>query len=104
MFHHNTLSGQVALVTGAGSGIGKAAARFLAEAGAAIALVDLDAESIDKVRDDLLANKSRAVSIAANIGEPTAIEEACRKCAQHLGRIDIVVANAGINGFWGPLE
>jgi NAD(P)-dependent dehydrogenase (short-subunit alcohol dehydrogenase family) len=104
MFHHDTLTGQVALVTGAGSGIGEAAARFLAEAGAAIALVDLDAESIDRVRDELVAQKVRAISISANIGEPFSIEEACQKCGEHFGRIDVVVANAGINGFWGPLE
>lgn len=104
MFHHNTLTGQVALVTGAGSGIGEAAAQFLAEAGAAVALVDLDADSIDRVRDELISQKFRAISITANIGDPASIDEACRKCAQHLGRIDIVVANAGINGFWGPLE
>lgn len=104
MFHHNTLTGQVALVTGAGSGIGEAAAGFLAEAGAAVALVDLDAESIDKVRDDLVAQKFRAMSLSADIGDEAAMNKVCRQTVKHLGRLDVVVANAGINGFWGPLE
>ena len=104
MFHHNTLTGQVALVTGAGSGIGEAAARFLSEAGAAVCLVDLKEDEIGRVRDGLVAQKLRAMAVGANIGEEKEIEAACRKCAEQLGRIDIVVANAGINGFWGPLE
>lgn len=104
MSHHNTLAGQVALVTGAGSGIGEAAARLLAEAGAAVCLVDLKDDAIGRVRDDLVTQKCRAMSLSANIGEPGAIEQACRKCGEHFGRIDAVVANAGINGFWGPLE
>lgn len=104
MFHHNTLTGQVALITGAGSGIGEAAARFLGEAGAAVCLVDLKEEEIERVRDELVARKFRAISARANVGEEKEMQAACQKCAEHLGRIDIVVANAGINGFWGPLE
>lgn len=104
MFHHNTLTGQVALVTGAGSGIGEAAARLLCEAGAAVCLVDLKAQEIERVREGLLAQKHRAIAVSANISEVAEMENACRQCAEHLGRIDIVVANAGINGFWGPLE
>ena len=104
MFHHNTLTGQVALVTGAGSGIGEAAARFLCEAGAAVCLVDLKEDEVGRVRDGLVAQKFRAMAAGANIGDEKEIGDACRKCAEHLGRMDIVVANAGINGFWGPLD
>lgn len=104
MFHQDTLRGQVAIVTGAGSGIGEATARFLAEAGASVALIDLKPEGIDKVRDQLTSVNEKAISVVADVSEPDSVARAYQEILSHFGRLDIVVANAGINGFWGPIE
>lgn len=103
-FHHDTLSGQVAFITGAGSGIGAATARFLAEAGAWVALVDDDAESVAKLRDALAAKGQRSIAITANVAVAAAMASAYAQTLAEFGRLDIIVANAGINGYWGPIE
>jgi len=103
-FHHNTLSGQVAFITGAGSGIGAATARFLAEAGACVALVDYDAASVTKLRDELAARGQGSIAVSANVAEAAAMESAYAQTLAEFGRLDIVVANAGINGYWGAIE
>jgi NAD(P)-dependent dehydrogenase (short-subunit alcohol dehydrogenase family) len=103
-FHHNTLSGQVAFITGAGSGIGAATARFLADAGASVALVDYDAESVAKVRAELTAKGQGSIAISASVADVAAMESAYAQTLAEFGRLDIVVANAGINGYWGPIE
>jgi NAD(P)-dependent dehydrogenase (short-subunit alcohol dehydrogenase family) len=104
MFHEGTLAGEVALVTGAGSGIGEAAGRFLAEAGAAVGLIDQKEEGINQLRDELRAEGKQALAVAADVSDTNAMAHAVGAVAREFGRLDIVVANAGINGFWGPLE
>jgi NAD(P)-dependent dehydrogenase (short-subunit alcohol dehydrogenase family) len=95
-----TLTGQVAIVTGAGSGIGAATARYLAEAGASVALIDVDEKCVRKIASEL----KNALAIAADISDEKSLGAAYEKTIARFGRLDIVVANAGINGFWGPLE
>jgi NAD(P)-dependent dehydrogenase (short-subunit alcohol dehydrogenase family) len=104
MFHHNSLTGQVALITGAGSGIGAATARFLAEAGAHIVLVDNDSDSISRISAELMAKKQSSLAVSADVSDAASVAVAYRQTLAHFGRLNIVVANAGINGFWGPLE
>jgi NADP-dependent 3-hydroxy acid dehydrogenase YdfG len=87
------LAGRVAVVTGATSGIGAATARRLAGDGAAVAIVgrreDRLAELVDELGDG-------AVPVGADVGDREAIERAASSVREQLGRVDLVVANAGV--------
>lgn len=98
------LQDQVALVTGAGSGIGKAAALKLAEQGAKVALVDLHKENIEEVKKQIQAIGSEALVLEANVSHPDEIENSYKTLINEFGRLDIVFANAGINGELTPIE
>lgn len=100
-----TLNGKVALVTGAGSGLGKAAAIKLAKEGANVGLLGRTTEELDAVTRTLnRARKGSAVALVADVSKPTAMQRAIEKLVDTWGRIDIVFANAGINGVWASLE
>lgn len=98
------LSGKVALITGAGSGIAKATALLMAEAGAKIGVLDRSEADLQETIQQCEAKGSEAIPIAADISQPDQIEQAVRKLVDRFGRIDIVFANAGINGVWAPIE
>jgi len=87
----------VAVVTGAGKGLGKAIAEKLSEEGASLALWDVDFESIQNVSKDLDASGGRVLAIKANVTKEETIIEAVRKTKEKFGRIDILVNNAGIS-------
>jgi NAD(P)-dependent dehydrogenase (short-subunit alcohol dehydrogenase family) len=98
------LTGKVALVTGAGSGIGRGAALELARAGARLGLLDRDDGELSDVCQQFRNEKLEAISLTADVSDPSQVRGACDKLAQELGRIDVVFANAGINGVWAPLD
>ncbi len=98
------LAGKVALVTGAGSGIGKAAALMLAKEGARIAALDEDLKEAQKVAEEIQCNKGEALPLNADISRPDQMEKAVQQIGDKWNRIDIVFANAGINGKWAPIE
>lgn len=98
------LQDKVALITGAGSGIGQAAARLLATEGAAIGALDRDGEPIRQTVEDINRQGGRAIVLVADVASPQQIEAAVQKLVDTWGRLDIVFANAGINGVWAPLE
>ena len=98
------LAGKTALITGAGSGIGKAAALLLAKEGAKIGALSRSMDEIGPVVEEIKQSGGEAIAIDADISEPQDMQEACRKLAEAFGGIDIVFANAGINGVWAPLE
>jgi NAD(P)-dependent dehydrogenase (short-subunit alcohol dehydrogenase family) len=99
-----SLKDRVALVTGAGSGIGEASALLLAEQGARIAALghseDNTRETVEKIRQQ----GGEAIPLVADVSSPADMETACRQIGEKWGRLDIVLANAGINGVWAPLE
>ncbi len=95
---------RIAVVTGANSGIGEAAAVRLAELGAAVAVVGHRPGSADRVVERIAGSGGRALSLAADVGDPVAVEQLFAEIGLTLGRVDLVVANAGINGVWAPLE
>ena len=95
------LEGRVALVTGAGSGIGRATALLLARAGARVGLVGRDAEPLGETASVL---EGPAMVLPADISNETQIRDACDRLATECGTIDGVFANAGINGVWAPVE
>lgn len=90
------LTGKVALVTGSGRSIGRVTALKLAELGAAVVINNLSAERNAEVVAEVEATGAKAVGVVGGVQEP-AVAEACVKAAtEQLGRLDIVVNNAGI--------
>ena len=95
------LDGRVVLVTGAGSGIGRAASLLLAREGARIGLVGRDEAPL---ADTAEAMQGDGLVLPADIADEAQIRAACDRVAKSWGRIDGVFANAGINGVWAPIE
>ncbi|MBV6458754.1 MAG: Glucose 1-dehydrogenase [Fimbriimonadaceae bacterium] len=95
------LAGKVALVTGAGSGLGEATAKLLAERGARVGL-------LGRTEDELLEVKkaigTSGLVLPADVSKEADVRDACNRLATEYGTLDIVFANAGINGVWAPLQ
>ncbi|MFC9708098.1 SDR family oxidoreductase [Paenibacillus sp. NPDC056933] len=108
MTQHNgkaRFEGKVAIITGAGSGIGKAAALKLASEGARVALLDLVNDRISETEAEinkLHAGAARAFDV--DISDPARVEKAVLETIELFGGLDIVFANAGINGVSAPIE
>ena len=98
------LKGKVALVTGAGSGIGKASALKLAAAGAAVVVMSRTQDEIEATAREIEAAGGRALAITADTTDNAAMAKLVGQTTDTFGRLDIVVANAGINGVWAPIE
>lgn len=98
------LTGKVALITGAGSGIGKATALLLAREGAKIAAVGRTEDELQETVSEIEQAGGEATLLLADISKPDEMKEIYDKVEQKWGRLDIVFANAGINGVWAPIE
>jgi NAD(P)-dependent dehydrogenase (short-subunit alcohol dehydrogenase family) len=98
------LEGQVAFITGAGSGIGKGAALALAREGAKIAALGRTESQLKEVVAAIEGGGGEAMLLLADVAQPKQMERAVHQIGARWGRMDIVVANAGINGVWAPLE
>ncbi len=90
------LATRVALVTGAGSGIGKAIAHRLAAEGACVVVVDLDAEAAQRVAAEL-GTSDTSVAVTADVTSAEAVEAAIRTATLAFGGVDLVVNNAGLS-------
>ncbi|MET8005725.1 SDR family oxidoreductase [Nonomuraea glycinis] len=90
------LSGKVAVVTGAGRGLGRAYAEALAAAGAAVVVNDLDGDSVAGVVDGIIASGGRATAVVAPVGSAEAAERLVAAAVKEFGRLDVMVTNAGI--------
>jgi len=98
------LAGKVALVTGAGSGIGKAAALLMAQEGANIAALDRNMDELRQAVREIEQQGREGLPLQADVSQAEPMQEAVRQAGERWGRLDIVYANAGINGVWAPLD
>ncbi|KQO15806.1 SDR family oxidoreductase [Paenibacillus sp. Leaf72] len=98
------LAGKAALITGAGSGIGRAAALLFAKEGANLALLDVNEDGLAKVKQEAEAFGVTCATAVTDISSEEAIEAAYKLALDKLGQLDIVYANAGINGSMAPIE
>jgi NAD(P)-dependent dehydrogenase (short-subunit alcohol dehydrogenase family) len=98
------LNGKVALITGAGSGIGKATAVLLAQHGARVVALAHTAEEVEQTVKEITQGGNEAIAAIADISKENEIKGAVQQAIERWGRLDIVFANAGINGVWAPIE
>jgi len=98
------LEGKVAVVTGAGSGLGRAAALLLAKEGATIATIDRTPGNSQETLNHVQQKGGKGLVTIADVAQPDQIQRAFQQIAETFGRVDIVFANAGINGVWAPIE
>lgn len=98
-----SFSGQVVLITGASSGIGAALAREFARHGADLVLAARRADRLEELAQELRRRGRRALAIVCDVTKDADVERAAAAARAQLGRIDVVVANAGF-GVVGPLE
>src|SRR5207248_10445228 len=91
------LTGKVALVTGAGSGIGKATAVVLAKQGARVAALSHTAGEIEQTTNEINSNGNEGIAVVADVAQENQMQQAIQQIVDRWGRIDIILANAGIN-------
>jgi NADP-dependent 3-hydroxy acid dehydrogenase YdfG len=97
------LSNQVVAVTGASSGIGEATALACAQAGAAVALAARRVDRIEQLAQRIVEQGGRAIAVETDVGEESQATEFVRRAASELGRLDVLVNNAGVM-LLGPIE
>ena len=98
------LARQVAVVTGAGRGIGAAIARQLSSLGATAVLCGRTPAALDSTAKAIAQSGGKAEALACDVTDLHSVEAAARHVEASFGRVDIVVNNAGIGGFAGPLH
>lgn len=98
------LKDRVALVTGGGSGIGRATAQLFAQEGAWVGVLDVQPKLVEEAVAEIRQAGGQALPLVANVADDMQMAEAIQKLVAAWDRIDIVFANAGINGVWAPID
>ncbi|MEZ0169439.1 SDR family oxidoreductase [Microvirga sp. TS319] len=98
------LQGKVALVTGAGSGIGKATALRFAREGAMVGVLSHTESEIRETAEEIVRAGGKAIPLVADVADEAQMRVAVTGLIETFGRLDIVFANAGINGMWAPID
>jgi NAD(P)-dependent dehydrogenase (short-subunit alcohol dehydrogenase family) len=93
------LQDKVVLVTGAGAGIGRATALAMAEAGANVAAADIDLAAAQRTAERAAGNARRAIAIEADCGDVANIDAMVARTVAELGRLDVIVNNAGVTRY-----
>jgi NAD(P)-dependent dehydrogenase (short-subunit alcohol dehydrogenase family) len=96
-------TGQVALVTGASSGIGLASAKAFAEAGAAVVLADINTDALDTATGELTSAGYQVMGVTCNVADEAQAAAMIERTVANFGRLDMAFNNAGIVGFTGDL-
>ena len=97
-------SGKVALITGAGSGIGRATAALLSRQGASVGLFGRTASELEEVARGIRAAGGVAVVLVGDVSDAASVTRGVDQLVKEAGRLDIVFANAGVNGVWAPID
>jgi NAD(P)-dependent dehydrogenase (short-subunit alcohol dehydrogenase family) len=104
------LEGKVAIITGAGTGIGRCTAELFAREGAKVAIAEIDAASGEETAHRITSAGGEAIAIPTDVGEPDSIEAAIRRTVRHYGALHVLHNNAGgstsadSNAVEAPLE
>jgi NAD(P)-dependent dehydrogenase (short-subunit alcohol dehydrogenase family) len=98
------LEKKVALVTGAGSGIGKSTALLFAREGAGVGVLDYDAEAAQQTVAAIEKIGGSALALVADVSQANQVRQAVAELIQKWGTLHVVLANAGINGVWAPID
>lgn len=96
MYNPMDLTGKVALVTGAGQGIGLEIARTLAKSGANVVVADMNAETGRQAVSELESLGVKAIFLEVNVADPDSVDAMAASAIEHFGQVDILVNNAGI--------
>src|SRR5271163_4043289 len=95
----DTFAGGVAVVTGAGAGIGAGMARYASQLGMTVVLADIDADAIAALRDELRAGGGSANDVVCDVRDPGAMQELAECTYRDVGSVRLLVNNAGIEQF-----
>ena len=98
------LQDRVVMITGGSEGIGKGIAQTLADCGAHVVIVSRDESDLQSVVDEIQQSGGRADWAKADVTQSDQLAAAVEKTVQQHGRIDSLVANAGTNGTWAPID
>lgn len=93
---NDSFSGKVALITGAGSGMGLASAKAFASAGASVVLADVNEEAVTSATEQLVKDGYGAISVFCDVSKESQVEEMVQKAIERFGRLDAAFNNAGI--------
>ncbi len=98
-----SLTGKVAIVTGASRGIGRAIALRFAQAGAKMTVSSRKLENVEKVAEEIRAAGGEALAVQAHVGHADQVEAMVERTVESFGRVDIAVNNAATNPHFGPI-
>ncbi len=98
------LSGKVAVVTGSSRGIGRSIAEHMSHAGAKVVISSRKAQACEQVVTAINDSGGQAVSVPCNIAEPAQLQNLMDRTIEAWGRLDILVCNAAVNPYFGPME
>jgi NAD(P)-dependent dehydrogenase (short-subunit alcohol dehydrogenase family) len=99
-----TLADKVALVTGAGRGIGESIAKIMADKGARVGLLDIQQDTAQSLIQKITAAGGTALALVADVSDPAQVDAAVKRLVRELGPPDILVNNAAAPAEWVPLH